>query len=118
MQNFLLVCLGLLTGTFSGLIGVGGGIILVPVLSYGFGLSQSMAQGTTLAVLIPPVSLLAVFAYYQKGLIDFKIALLVSLGFFIGGFFGGKLAVNMSNTVLAKIFGIVLMLCGFKMLFK
>lgn len=112
----LFLLLGLLAGILSGMIGIGGGIIIVPALVFIFGLSQQQAQGTTLALMVPPIGILAAWAYYQKGFVDLKIAGLVCLGFIIGGYFGAKFAVTLSNDVLRKIFGIVLLLVAFKMI--
>ena len=84
------VILGLLAGILSGLIGIGGGIIIVPALVLIFGLTQQQAQGTTLAIMIPPVGLLAAWSYYTRGLVDLKIAAFIVIGFFIGGLIGAK----------------------------
>ncbi len=109
--------LGLVAGTLSGLIGIGGGIIILPALVLLFGLSQHQAQGTTLALLIPPIGILAAWTYYRQGYVDVKIALFVAVGFFLGGLIGARLATGMSNVVLEKIFGISLLLIGLKMIF-
>jgi len=109
--------LGLIAGVFGGLIGIGGGIILVPALVFLFGLSQHQAQGTTLAAMVPPIGLLAAWTYYKHGYVNFKIAILICLGFFIGGLLGAHLAVGMTNRVLEKVFGIALFLISLKMIF-
>jgi uncharacterized protein len=105
LETWFLVLLGLITGVISGLIGIGGGVILTPALVYLFGFSQHAAQGTTLALLVPPVSLLAAWTYYQKGNVDLKVAAIVFIGFFIGGYFGAKLAIQLSDFWLRRIFG-------------
>jgi uncharacterized protein len=110
------VILGVLAGMLSGLIGIGGGIIIIPALVYLFGLTQHQAQGTTLALMVPPIGLLAAFEYYRAGHVDLKIAGLVCLGFFIGGLFGAKIAVGLSDLLLKRIFGAVLLLVALKML--
>lgn len=112
------ILLGLFAGAISGLIGIGGGIIIVPALIYLFGLSQHHAQGTTLALLIPPIGLLAAWTYYKHGYVNLSIAIFVCLGFFIGGLLGAKLGVRFSNETLEKIFGFVLVLVGLYMIFK
>lgn len=114
---FYCLLLGLVAGTLSGLIGIGGGIIILPALVLLFGLSQHQAQGTTLALLIPPIGILAAWTYYRQGYVDVKIALFVAVGFFLGGLIGARLATSMSNVVLEKIFGISLLLIGIKMIF-
>ncbi|HPZ09353.1 MAG TPA: sulfite exporter TauE/SafE family protein [Candidatus Eremiobacteraeota bacterium] len=114
----LYILLGLVAGFTSGLIGIGGGVIIVPALVFLFGLSQHKAQGTTLALLIPPIGLLAVWTYFKQGYVDFKIAIFICIGFFLGGFLGAKFATSLSTNVLEKIFGIALILLGLKMLLK
>jgi len=118
MTNSLLyLFLGLIAGTFSGLIGIGGGTIIVPALVFLFGLSQHQAQGTTLALLVPPIGFLAAWTYYKEGYVDLKIAALICLGFFFGGFIGAKLAAKLSNVVLERVFGVALLLISLKMIF-
>jgi uncharacterized protein len=110
------VVLGLIAGALSGLIGIGGGIIIIPVLVYVFGFTQHQAQGTTLALMIPPIGLLAALEYYKAGHVDLKVAGLVCLGFIVGGLFGSKIAVGMSDQSLQRVFGIILLLIALKML--
>ncbi len=102
------IMIGILVGIFSGLVGIGGGVILVPILIYGFGMSQHMAQGTTLALLLPPTGLLAFWQYYKAGHADLKFGLLLALGLFFGGYFGGRLAQHIPTGGLRKIFALVL----------
>ena len=118
MPNILYyILLGLIAGVLSGLIGIGGGVILVPALVLLFGLSQHQAQGTTLAAMVPPIGLLAAWAYYKHGYVNSKIAIFICLGFFIGGLLGANLAVGLSNRVLERVFGIALLLISLKMIF-
>ncbi|HTX17779.1 MAG TPA: sulfite exporter TauE/SafE family protein [Bacteroidota bacterium] len=114
-NNILYILLGLLAGTFSGLIGVGGGIIIVPCLVIFFGLTQHQAQGTTLALMVPPIGMLAAWNYYTHGFVDLRIAAFVCVGFLFGGLFGAKIATSVSNELLGRIFGVVLILVGLKM---
>ena len=111
------VLLGLVAGILSGLFGIGGGIIIIPILVYLFGFSQHQAQGTTLALMIPPIGLLAALEYYRAGYVDLKVAGLVCGGFFIGGLIGAKFAVGLSDDVLRKVFGAILLLISLKMIF-
>jgi uncharacterized membrane protein YfcA len=115
---FLYLLLGLVAGALSGLIGIGGGVIIVPALIFLFGLSQHQAQGTTLALLVPPIGLLAAWTYYSQGYVDLKIAAFVCAGFFLGGLLGARIATALSNVVLEKIFGVALLLIAMKMLLK
>jgi hypothetical protein len=117
MTNILLyLLLGLLAGVLSGLIGIGGGVIIVPALIFFFGLSQHQAQGTTLAMLIPPVGILAAWTYYKQGFVLMEIAGYMCVGFFLGGFLGAKIAIHLSNVTLEKIFGLALLFIAMKML--
>ena len=108
--------LGLIAGTLSGLIGIGGGTIIVPALVFLFGFSQHLAQGTTLALLVPPIGILAAWTYYRQGFVDLGIAAYICVGFFFGGMLGAKLATGLSNVVLERIFGVALLLIALKMI--
>jgi uncharacterized membrane protein YfcA len=112
----LLLCIGLLAGALSGLIGIGGGIIMIPLLLL-LGLSQHQAQGTSLAVLAVPVTALAAFNYYKEGYVDWKYAALIAVFFVIGGYIGSKFALQIDEKVLKKIFGFVLLLVAGKLIF-
>ena len=118
MILLLAVLAGLLVGVFSGLVGVGGGVLMVPILVYAFGMSQHNAQGTSLAMLLPPTGLLAFMAYYKAGHANLKIGLLMALGIFIGGYFGGLMAQQMSSITLRKIFAVFLVATAVKMFFQ
>ncbi len=109
--------LGLAAGALSGLMGIGGGLLLIPALIYLFKFSQLQAQGTTMALLLPPIGLLAAMVYYKNGYVDMKAALFICLGFFIGGFFGAKAAVGLSNMFLQRLFGAVMFVVSLKMIF-
>lgn len=113
----LFLILGLSAGGLSGLIGIGGGVIIVPALIFLFGFSQHMAQGTTLALLVPPIGILGAWAYYRHGYVDIKIASIICLGFFIGSLIGAKFAVNIPGKLLEKIFGRALFAISLKMIF-
>ena len=113
----LYILLGIIAGVVSGLIGIGGGVIIVPALVFLFKLSQHKAQGTTLALMIPPIGLLAAWTYYKQGAVDVKIAVFIGLGFLIGALVGAKLAVGVSDLILEKIFGIAMLLIALKMIF-
>ncbi|MDD5326673.1 MAG: sulfite exporter TauE/SafE family protein [Phycisphaerae bacterium] len=116
MKVTLFLLLGLLAGTLSGLIGIGGATIIIPVLVLIFGFSQHTAQGTTLALMVPPIGLLAAWTYYKAGFVDLKIAAFVCIGFFIGGLIGAKFALGISETILKKLFGAVLLLVSLRMI--
>ena len=117
IQSLLLAGLGVLAGIMSGVVGIGGGIILVPALVFVFGLSQHQAQGTTLALLIPPIGFMAAWAYWKQGYVDIRVAALICIGFILGSFFGAKLSIGLSDQVLQRVFGVTLLLIALKMLF-
>lgn len=112
----LLLVIGLLAGALSGLVGVGGGIIMVPFLILFLGFTQHQAQGTSLAVLVIPVTGLAVFNYYKEGYINWKYALVIAVFFVIGSYFSSKFAVGLDQKTLKRIFSVVLILIAGKML--
>lgn len=112
----ILILIGLFAGILSGLIGVGGGLIIVPALVFFLGFSQHAAQGTSLGLLLLPIGILAVINYYNKGLIDVKYVAVMSVAFIIGGWMGSKLALLMSEDALKKVFAIILFYTAFKML--
>ena len=113
----LLIVVGLLAGILSGLVGLGGGVIIVPALIFLLGFSQHQAQGTSLGILLLPAGIFAVMNYYKKGYIDVKVVLLLFVGFLAGGYLGSKISLNVSETTLKKIFAIALLLIAGKVLF-
>ena len=120
MRTFTIIMLlvvGLAAGMMAGLVGVGGGVIIIPALVYILGFTQKEAQGTSLGILLLPVGILAVVNYYKQGYIDIKAVIIISLAFVIGGFFGSKLALSMSQETLRKVFGTLLLVLAIKMLF-
>ena len=112
-----LILVGLAAGALSGLVGIGGGIIVVPALVYILGFSQLQAQGTSLGLLLLPVGFLAVMNYYKKGYIDLKVVAIMCVAFVIGGYLGSKITLSISESIVKKIFAIVLILVAGKMLF-
>ena len=110
--------LGIAAGVLSGLFGIGGGVVIVPMLVMIFGLSQQTAQGTTLAMLSIPVSLVAALNYTKAGMINWKIAVLLAVGFVVGGFFGSKMAIDIDGRTMKKLFAILMMLLAAKMLIE
>lgn len=117
MPQLLYVLAGLIAGIASGMFGVGGATILIPILVFLFGLSQHQAQGTTLAAMIPPIGLLAALRYYQSGNVKLAIAGFICAGFFIGGLLGANLVQNLEGALLKKMFGFFLLLVSLNMIF-
>lgn len=111
-----LILIGILAGVLSGLVGVGGGIIMVPLLVMFFGFNQHQAQGTSLAVLAVPVTAVAVFNYYKEGQINIKYAAIIAIFFVVGSIFGSKFALTLDQKMLKKIFAVVLLVIAGKML--
>lgn len=114
---YLYLLLGLVAGALAGLMGIGGGLILIPVMVFLLGFSQHEAQGTTLAVMVPPIGILAAWTYYKQGFVDLKAAGLICLGFVLGSVLGAKTAVTLPNAFLQRAFGILLLLTGLRMVF-
>ena len=102
----------------SGLLGVGGGIIIVPCLVFFLAFNQKMAQGTSLALLTIPVVILGMLQYYKEGYVDFRIVVFLAIGFILGAFFGGKIAISISEELLRKIFSVVLLIVALKLFFS
>jgi uncharacterized membrane protein YfcA len=116
MNAWMFVALGAVTGIFSGMVGVGGGIIVVPALIYGFGFSQLLAQGTSTALLLPPIGIFAAYTYYKSGYVDVRAAALICAGFLVGGYFGAKIVIALPKDAVRRIFGGFLLLVSLKML--
>ena len=113
----ILIIIGIAAGILSGLVGVGGGLIIVPALVFFLAFSQKEAQGTSLGILLLPVGILAVMQYYQKGFIDIKVVLIVSAGFLLGGWAGSKMAVALPVATIKKVFAMFMLITALKMLF-
>lgn len=113
----ILVLIGMVAGILGGMVGVGGGIIIVPALIFFLGFTQKMAQGTSLGILLLPVGILGVFQYYKQGYVDMRVVVVISLGFLIGSFFGSKIALALSQETAKKIFAVLMIIVAIKMLF-
>jgi hypothetical protein len=112
----ILILIGIVTGIMSGMLGIGGAIIMVPALVYILGLNQQAAQGTSLAVMLPPIGIIAAYNYYKAGQVNIKFALILAACFIIGSYFGSKLSLTLPEPVLKKMFGLLLLLVAAKML--
>lgn len=114
----ILILIGIIAGALSGLIGIGGAILIIPALMYFMQMNQISAQGTSLAIMLPPIGLMAVLNYYKAGAINLKYAAIIAIAFFIGGYFGSKLAINLNQEILRKLFAIVLIGLAIKILWS
>lgn len=108
--------IGLIAGMISGAIGIGGGVVIIPALIFLFGFSQHLAQGTTLALMIPPIGIFAAYIYYKQGFVDIPVAIFICLGFVIGGLIGAKFAISIPDIYLKKIFWFSMLLISLYML--
>lgn len=117
MTILISLLIGVAAGILSGVLGIGGGILIIPALALIFHMTQHEAQGTSLVALLLPVGLLAVWKYYQEGHADIKIGLLIAVGFFFGAYFGAVLANHLSDELLKKIFAVFLVIIAAKMFF-
>jgi uncharacterized membrane protein YfcA len=113
----LLILAGIAAGVLSGLVGVGGGIVIVPALVLILGFSQKMAQGTSLGILLLPVGILGVMQYYKQGFVDIRVVLIISAAFLIGSYFGSKFALSLPQETIKKVFAIFMIIIAIKLLF-
>jgi hypothetical protein len=114
----LLIAIGLAAGTLGGMVGLGGGIILIPALILIMKLDQQTAQGTSIAIMLPPIGLFAVYNYYKAGYVNMKYALVIALAFMVGGYFGSSLALKLSPDMMRKVFSVLLVAIAVKMFFS
>ncbi|NPV11122.1 MAG: sulfite exporter TauE/SafE family protein [Ignavibacteria bacterium] len=118
IQILILVLIGLITGGLSGLLGIGGGIIVIPALVLLLNFSQKLAQGTSLAMLLPPIGLLAAYNYYKAGYVDVKSAVILITTFIIGSYISSYWAVNLPENIIKKIFAVFLIIYAVKILLE
>ncbi len=116
IQIIILIIAGLIAGLVGGTLGVGGGIIIIPTLIFILGMSQHLAQGTSLATLLAPIGILAVINYHKAGYVNWKYAVILMLTFMVGSYFGSKWAIHLPEKLLKQIFGVMMLLVGFKMI--
>jgi uncharacterized protein len=113
----IIILTGLAAGILGGMVGIGGGIIIVPALVYFLAFSQHQAQGTSLALMLFPVGILGVINYYKKGYVDFRYAGLLAVGFVLGSYLGSKFSLSLPQLTVKKIFAVIMLLVALKMLF-
>lgn len=118
MNIILFILIGLVSGVLSGMFGIGGGVLIVPALIYLCGFNQLKAQGTSLAILLPPVGMAAFIHYYKNGQVDLKAGILIIIFLFIGSIFGAKFAEFIPVSILQKLFGVLMLIISLKMIFS
>ena len=114
----ILVIIGLMAGVFGGMFGVGGAIVMIPAMVYFLGVDQHTAQGTSLAVMLPPIGLFAAYNYYKDGQVNIWYAVIIAITFMIGGYFGSKIALYLPEQLMKKVFAIFLILVALKLIFS
>jgi len=112
----ILLIIGFAAGMLGGVAGVGGGVIVIPALIFLLGMTQFEAQGTSLAMMVPPIGIMAAYNYYQDGFVNWRYALILAVFFVIGGYFGSKLALTIPQGMVKKGFAVFIILIGIKML--
>ncbi len=114
----ILIAIGLMAGIFGGMFGVGGAVIMIPALVYFLSVDQHTAQGTSLAVMLPPIGLFAAYNYYKAGQVNIWYAVIIAAAFMIGGYFGSMIALKLPEQLMKKIFGIFLLLIALRLIFS
>lgn len=116
-EILILIAIGAAAGAFSGMFGIGGGLIMVPAMVFFLGMSQHAAQGTSLGVLVVPVAAVAAFNYYREGQLEIKYAAIIAISFVVGGYFGSKLSLGLSELMLKRIFGVLMLVMAIRLIF-
>jgi len=114
----ILIAIGLMAGVFGGIFGVGGAVIMIPALVYFLSVDQHTAQGTSLAVMLPPIGLFAAYNYYKAGQVNIWYAVIIAVSFMIGGYFGSMIALKLPENIMKKVFGIFLILTALRLIFS
>ncbi|MCB9222804.1 MAG: sulfite exporter TauE/SafE family protein [Crocinitomicaceae bacterium] len=117
-EVLILMAIGLAAGAMSGFVGIGGGVIMVPALIYIMGMSQHAAQGTSLLLMLPPIGILAVMNYWKAGELNWKYGIVIAVAFVIGGYFGSKLALKLSPSIVKLVFGVLMLYISVKMIYS
>ncbi|MBS1651722.1 MAG: sulfite exporter TauE/SafE family protein [Bacteroidetes bacterium] len=114
----ILVLIGFFAGILSGMIGIGGGILIIPALVFFLKIDQQTAQGTSVAIMLPPIGIFAVYNYYKAGYVNVSYALVIALAFIVGGYFGSVWALKIPSQIMRKVFSVIMVLIAIRMYFK
>ena len=114
---FFLILIGVLAGILSGFVGVGGGLLMIPLLMMFLDFSQLEAQGTTIVAMLPPIGILAAINYFKSGYVKWEYAIVIALTFVIGGYFGSKWSLSLNTDIVKKVFGFVMLFAAIKLIF-
>lgn len=114
----ILIIIGFMAGMSGGIFGVGGAIVMIPALVYFLGVDQHTAQGTSLAVMLPPIGLFAAYNYYKDGQVNIWYAVIIAITFMVGGYFGSKIALHLPEQLMKRIFAVFLILVALKLFFS
>ncbi|MFV0506104.1 MAG: sulfite exporter TauE/SafE family protein [Bacteroidales bacterium] len=117
-DTIVVIIIGLLAGLLGGTLGIGGGILVIPALVMLLGFSQHEAQGTSIAFMIPPISLLAAYNYWKSGYVNIKYATIIAACFFVGSYFGSQIAISISETMMKRTFGVFMLIVSLKFIFS
>lgn len=113
----VLIIIGLLAGMLSGFVGVGGGLLMIPLLMMFLSLSQLEAQGTAIVAMLPPIGILAAINYFKSGYVKWEYAVIIALTFVVGGYFGSKISLNLNPEIVKKVFGVIMLFAAIKLIF-
>ena len=112
----ILLCVGLIAGILSGMVGIGGGIVIVPALVYFMKMDQHTAQGTTLTMFLIPIGILGFYNYYKAGYVDIKTSLIIASTFVLGSFIGSKISIGLDQNTVKRVFGVIILIISIKMI--
>jgi uncharacterized membrane protein YfcA len=111
-----LMIIGIFAGFASGMVGIGGGVVIVPALVFFLAMSQHQAQGVSIGMMLMPVGFLAAYNYYKSGNFNFKYSVIIGLTFVVGAYFGSKVSLTIDQVLMKRIFGVIMLILAIKMI--
>jgi len=112
----ILLLIGSLAGILNGGLGIGGGLIIVPGLVFFLNYSQHLAQGTSIGLMLPPIFIAAAYNFYKAGFVNLQVAGLLIIAFLLGAYFGAKISMKLPEVTAKKVFGVLMIIAGLKMI--